>query len=209
MDNSYRISQVLESVFGVESPVFIPPSSFIPPQEIKGFSGVTIKLEEFAETKTSWMGTPIVMPLYFKGGPNIKMYNETGQITENRFGDFMLPAASLIDFSREKLFSETKVSGGYGTVKEVYGLDDWQITIRGVCLDEPGVRTAQQQKKSLLMWESVVDGIEVYGQVFDQMLVFRIFIKKATFREIEGRPSTIPFELECISDMPIELELGT
>ena len=47
---------------------------------------------------------------------------------------FPMPYATIVDFSRSMNCSKTKVLGVHGTVKEVYGLDDWKINIRGFCI---------------------------------------------------------------------------
>lgn len=207
-DLRYDISQLLDAAFGVKSPIYIttPIRIGAPPPPPK-FTGIEMKLEEFVETRTSWMGTPIVMPLAFLGGKNIKSFDDKGEIIAASYDRFDLPGATLIDFAREKKIIETQLSTGYGTVKELYAFGDWDIRIRGLCLNEPGVRSAQAQKKALLEFERVAESIRVAGQVFDDTLVFNIVIKRLVLREVEGQPNTIPYELECVSDEPIELTL--
>lgn len=205
MDGRYEISQLLEAAFGIKAGFYITqPIIAQRPPVLQPYSA-TMKLEQVAQTRQSWLGTPIMFPMQFIGGANLRMFDEQGKVVRERFDDWDLPAATLVDFGREKVTIETQVSGGYGTVKEMYSFGDWDIRIRGLCLDEPGVRTAQQQKKALLMWERVCESVEVAGQLFDDVLVFKMMIKKLTFRQLEGKPWVIAYEMECLSDNDTDL----
>ena len=53
--------------------------------------------------------------------------------------------------------SKTKVLGIHGTIKEVYGLDDWKINIRGFCIADKsreGYKTVAEQVNALQIPQS-------------------------------------------------------
>ena len=208
MDARYTISQLVELAFGIKSPVFIPyPIEISTPALQSGFSGMELKVEDYGETETSWLGTPIVHPFKVLGG-RYKVYNQDAAVELQDFEDFSFPPVTLIDFEREKLWERTVVAGGKSSVKEVYGFDDWVCRVRGLCLNE-GVngKTAQQYKEGLLQLENIVDTLKVSSALFAEKRIDSIFISKIRLRQLEGKPNVIPFEFDVFSDDPLELVL--
>ena len=95
--------------------------------------------------------------------------------------------------------SKTHISGRNGTIKEIYGLDDWQIRIRGLCLDTPQESSRDQQKR-LLEYENISESIGVIGKLFNDKKIDRISIEEMDFKQLEGSPNIIPFEISALSD---------
>lgn len=157
------------------------------------------------ETRKSWMGTPIMFPITLKGGNQIKIFDEKGDLKTESYGDFKMPAVTLVDFSRSKILSKTYVRGASGSVKEMFGFEDWKIRMRGLCLNEPGIRTAKQQMEGLTWFEKVAEPVEVTGYQFLEMQISTIVINSITFRQIEGKPWVIPFEIDAESNTDILL----
>ncbi len=201
---TYSVSQLIAASFGISSPVFIPQRVDNGIGVQPTFSGHTINLNEFADTKQSWLGTPIVMPVKLLGG-ELKTLNGDGEIELVNLPEFDMPAATISLFEHEKIIGKEHLNSGKSTVKEVYGFDDWQIRMRGVCLNEPNIRTAQEQKDILLRYEQVVESVAVEGQLFDEKLIFNMMIERAVFNQLQGKPNMLPFELICSSDDPEEL----
>lgn len=235
--NSY-LAEIFDKAFGVKSPVFIPytydlgdlffkdkepyklPTETantdkepykLPTQTantIAGYTGVTVK-SETKEEKYTWLGTPIVYPFTLKGGI-LKNYAPNGELQDFKLADFMLPAATLVDFSRAKIIAKTPVLGANGSVKELYSFDDWKIRVRGVCLDDSTravAKTAVEQKQELLKWEQVCGSIEVIGALFFEKNIKALTINSVNFQQLEAKPNIIPFEFECESDERLELIL--
>lgn len=226
IDGRSYLSQLFGMAFGVSSPVFVPytvnvdrlffkeTAGFEPklgqntPLDL-GFKDLRMKMEQEAEA-VSWMGTPIVYPFTFKGQPDYKVYRKDGQLENKAMADFMLPAATLVDFTRAKNIIKTPISGGNGSVKELYSFDDWRIRVRGICLDDNTRKTAptaKEQKEQLLIWERIAGSIEVTGALFIEKNIKAVTINSANFTQLQGQPGVIPFELECESDERIELIL--
>ena len=218
------LAKMFDLAFGVKSPVFVPYTVNLDKliyKDSKGFElpgaaaqeampGLDVKLKAETEAEaTSWMGTPIVYPFTLQGGV-YKKYSPSGELEDFRLEDFMMPAATLVDFSRAKNIIRTPVLGSNGTVKEMYSFDDWKIRVRGICLDDNTRRiakTAVEQKKELLKWEQVCGSINVMGTLFFEKSILAMTISNANFTQLEGKPGVIPFELECESDERLELIL--
>lgn len=198
------ISQLFNLAFG-----FIPVKYYVGstvPDKVDGalYQSVPTKPVEDVK-KMSWMGTPVMFPMKFKGG-SYQYYTPWGALQQKRLNDFELPYASVADFRRAKNITKTNVLGSNGTVKEIYGFDDWQIRIRGLCLDTPEM-SAYDQHKELLKWEDIADSIEVIGALFKDKSIYRITVEDFDFKQPQGKQNVIPFEITASSDEPLELVL--
>jgi len=222
-DVTFGVAKLFELAFGVKSPVFIPyplqikrvdngagytiPDAASSPADVS-FSNMQLKADDEIE-RWSWMGTPIVFPWTLKGG-TYKVFDTKADIVQTSMADFEMPAATLVNFSREKIITRTKVRGSKGTVKEMYGFDDWEIQVRGLCLTDKNRRsakTAQEQKLQLLKWENLCSAISVVGDLFFEKDIMAISIGKINFTQLEGKPDVIPFEFTAYSDDRLELIL--
>lgn len=201
MNYSPDISQLFNAAFG-----FVPITYKVNQNQPTGakLSYGSLEVEEDVEAKKmSWMGTPIMFPVLFKGG-TYRFYNAKSEIVEKTLKDFDLPPTTVVDFRRAKNITKTNVLGNNGTVKEIYGFDDWQIRIRGLCLDTPTIKAYDIQSE-LLKWEQVVDSIEVEGDLFLDKEIYRLTIEDIDFRQPQGKHNVIPFEITASSDEPIEI----
>jgi hypothetical protein len=201
MDNRYNISQLFKLAFGTNLPVYLTVPIGKEPAHTAEYGSIrTVEREE--AMRLSKLGTPIVFPVKFTAG-SYKFYDYQSKIVEKQLADFWLPPATMVDFSRVKNISRTDVIGGNGTVKEIYGFDDWQIRIRTVCHnDELSVR---EYEKRFIEWSEVIQSISVEGDLFGWKNIHNLVIESIDIRSLEGTPNIIPIELNCISDEPFEL----
>ncbi|MDR3704285.1 MAG: DUF6046 domain-containing protein [Paludibacteraceae bacterium] len=156
----------------------------------------------------SALGTPVVNALQFKGGKYL-LYNLKGELTTKSIKDFLLPATSVIDFTRKKTITKTPTLGGQGTVKEIYAIEEWDITISGTCLSD-SCRTehqsAYEQQLALEEFNRVAGNISVAGgKLFLDKDIHAITIENVTFKAKKGSPDEIDFTITATSDNPIEL----
>lgn len=201
MDNRYNISQLFKLAFGTNLPVYLTVPIGKEPAHTAEYGSIrTVGREE--AMRLSKLGTPIVFPMKFTAG-SYKFYDYQSKIVEKQLSDFWLPPATMVDFSRVKNISRTDVIGGNGTVKEIYGFDDWQIRIRAVCHNDE--LSAREYEKRLIEWSEVIQSISVEGDLFGWKNIHNLVIESIDIRSLEGTPNIIPIELNCISDEPFEL----
>ena len=201
MDNRYNISQLFKLAFGTNLPVYLTVPIGKEPTHTAEYGSIrTVGREE--AMRLSKLGTPIVFPMKFTAG-NYKFYDYQSKIVEKQLSDFWLPPATMVDFSRVKNISRTDVIGGNGTVKEIYGFDDWQIRIRTVCHNDE--LSSREYEKRLIEWSEVIQSISVEGDLFGWKNIHNLVIESIDIRSLEGTPNIIPIELNCISDEPFEL----
>lgn len=207
------IGTLFELAFGTSMPMFIPyPLQVNRPAEVKfqssqpaevsnavKFSDVTLK-PELTGTRMSQYGHPVWSPIAFLGN-QYKKFDVRGNLVSVDMKDFSLPATTLVDISRSKIMNETVQNAGEGAVVEMYGFENWSISIRGLCLADaahPTHKTADEQKKALLEWENLASGIYVAGDVFTEREISYIAIKSMRTPQLEGRPNVVPFEIQAI-----------
>lgn len=173
---------------------------------IAPYMGIQL-IEEQEALQLSYLGTPVMFPIQFIGeGERYQVYDTNGKLRNRTFKNFPIPVATLVDFSRAKIISRTNVVGGNGTVKEIYGFDDWQIRMRGVCLADKN-SSPSFQKEQLLRWQEIAGSVKVDGVLFSEKSIYRVAITDINFTQIQAKPEVIPFEITAISDEPIELIL--
>lgn len=200
---NFEIANLISRAFGLNTPTYVLPTE-APKHGALNYGNIPTQPLEAAK-KLSWLGTPIIYPMVFKGG-EYNQYAPTGKLTTTNLNSFDIPPATLVDFRRAKNISKTHLGGNNGTVKEVYGFDDWQIRIRGLCLDTPDM-SAYEQHQELLKWEQLADSIEIQGELFLDKNIYMLVIEDMVFNQLEGAPNIIPFEITAVSDEPIELIL--
>lgn len=201
----YNLADLFKAAFGIRQPIFmIPDQGQVSPE--LNYSGIQVLPDYYTEeSDTSWLGTPILFPATFMGGPYLK-YRGDGTLETVDMPDFKLPPATLFSFRRAKNIVRTEVLGGNGTVKELYGFDDWIIDVRGIAFDEP-TQSAHQQIESLLLWEQLADSVAITGRLFTQRRISRIVMNDWTDNITQGAPGSVAFQFQMVSDQPIELEL--
>lgn len=221
----YNIAQLFEIVFGIGNvsaynvgalnslPQDVRHTYGIEKEASKGvvldYSGVELVSQPHEAARMSYLGTPIILPITLKG-KKYQVFNGVGDIELKEFEDFELPTASLVTMRHAKVMTKTKAAASKGTVKEVFGFDDWKIDIRGFCLKDPfhtTAKTAYEQKMKLFEYDQAVDSIEILSEVFNDLDVFNIAIEETTFTQLKGKPGVIPFHMRCVSDEPLDLIL--
>ncbi|MEO6176940.1 MAG: DUF6046 domain-containing protein [Flavobacterium circumlabens] len=209
---SYTIPNLFLDAFGLKvNQVYRPELSTGNPDKPKGlFSGMEIAENINESFDTSSRGTAILFPIDFSEG-NYKKYNDKGELINVNMGDFRLPIASVVSFRRDKIMSQTKINGGRGSVKEVYGFDDWQVTINGFLIPDnsqkQGFTTPLKQEKELVKWDNLASSIEVFGELFTLRRITNLAIKGITFEPMRGKPNIRTFTINALSDESIELNI--
>lgn len=208
---NYNISQLFDVAFGIKSiGVYDVGQVNTKPNDVNfNYSGLEMVTDPHEAARMSYLGTPIILPMTFKGR-RYQVFNELGDIELKQYEDFELPATTLVSMRRAKIMTETKARASKGSVIEMYGFEAWRIDIRGFCLADPShktAKTAYDQKLILKKFDDIVDSVEVLSEVFNDLDVSNIAIKETTFNQLKGKPGIIPFYMQCRSDEPLDLVL--
>lgn len=203
---NYNIAKLFEIAFGIKSigSYKVDKIGEKPNAVDFNYSGVEVTDSLEYASRLSHLGTPMMVPIKFKG-KGYQIYNDFGEIVIDKYEDFELPAATLVNFRRSKIISKTKASAASGRVKEIFAFDDWRIDIRGFCLADAAHKTAKSarsQKIKLSEFDKIVDSIKVVSELFDDFGITHLVIEEMQFNQLKGKPGIIPFYLKCSSDEP-------
>lgn len=204
-DSRYNLSQLFSAAFGINSPIFITEPLSKKEKNAFDYKGIETIKDYYQSDATSWMGTPIIGLLKFKAG-TYKKYDSNGILEDRQMSDFTLPPATMFSFRRAKNITKTNLLGSNGTVKEIFGFDDWIIDAKGLAIDTPEM-SAADQIKILGEWESLASSIEISGSLFTTKNIHAIVIDDYKQESVQGSPGIIPFSMTLISDDAIELIL--
>lgn len=204
-DSRYNLSQLFSAAFGINSPIFITEPLYRKEKNAFDYKGIETIKDYYQSDATSWMGTPIIGLLKFKAG-TYKKYDSNGILEDRQMSDFILPPATMFSFRRAKNITKTNLLGSNGTVKEIFGFDDWIIDAKGLAIDTPEM-SATDQIKILGEWESLASSIEISGSLFTTKNIHAIVIDDYKQESVQGSPGIIPFSMTLISDDAIELIL--
>lgn len=164
---------------------------------------VTSKAEG-AYDRLSQFGTPILGT--FWAVPDDLPYLAYGindKLAEVQVSRFEFPVATIVEFSRPKNIVKEKTIGGKGSVKEIMGLDDWEISIRGIIVDDESresQKTAKQQQYALDRLSEVAGAIKIEGKIFAERYISHIVIETPRFSPVQGKPGLIQYEIQASSD---------
>lgn len=198
-DIRYNISELFQLAFGLNNPVYItqPLSKEISPSI--NFDNIEVLPDYYNPDAISWMGTPIMFQATFEGD-SYQKYNKDGTMGQKSMESFNLPPSTMFTFRRAKNIIRTNVLGSNGTVKEIFGFDDWVIDVRGLCLDDPNIGSARDQLKVLLEWESLASSIGVLGSEFKIRGIDSVCISEWSDYVPQGKPSVVAFQFQLYSD---------
>ena len=212
------VVSLLGDAFGFNSPIYLPygfQRDFVargyklPEGEVQGELGsyqVTLVDDQEAD-RMSMFGTPVLGSFTIEGG-TYKVYDKrTGRLVDREYSDFEFPVATIVDFERSKDIVKTPTIGGSGSVKEIFGFNDWAINIRGVCLDDgsrSAQKTAKEQQNSLILLNEIAGSLGLArGKIFFEKQINRIVFERLSISAVQGKPGIIQFEIEASSDEDI------
>jgi len=214
------LASMMSDIFGICIPVYIPygkgEPAILPNYEPVGsadsflpnYENIIFTESQQSEIKSKF-GLPVFGTVTFKGGTYNQYDRYSGRIKQAMCAEYTLPYSCLIEFSRENAVITTNLLGNQGTVKELFGLGDWNISIKGIAvngLDRVG-NDAHTQIENLVAWHEINDAIGVGGSLFSSKGIDRIVIKSLNIQPIEAKYNVIPFTIEALSDEPLELQL--
>ena len=204
-DPKFYIGKSFQLAFGINLPIFITEPLWRDAPYQPDYTGLTF-IEDYDKAEaTSWMGTPIIGLLKFKGG-TYQQYNSSGVVEDVDVIEYTLPPATLFSFRRAKNITETNLLGSNGTVKEIFGFDDWVIDVKGLAVNTPE-NSARYQLDTLRDWEELACSINISGKLFTQKKIHAVTMFDYKEESIQGSPDIIPFSMTLKSDEVIELIL--
>jgi len=157
-----------------------------------------------AASVQSVLGTPIYEQITL----NVPAVVSNGVTTSKGFS-YTFPDWPLFDISPAWLIVKENVQGGTvnGTVKEFIQQDDFSITIRGFLINYASQDYPDQLVTNLWKVINSKQSLGITSKVFNLLDIHNIVITDAKFPGVEGYMNMQPFELNCLSDEPVILQI--
>lgn len=146
-------------------------------------------------------GLPVFDALVFPRGAYIDP--KTNQ--KISYSDVILDTC-LIEVNSSKVIVTTQVQGRNGTVKEYISDGDDEITISGALISPHSNVPPRDEIRALEALVSIPYAINVASNFLDFMNINSVVITSIKFNQIEGTRNAIGFTMNCLSDIPYEIQ---
>ncbi len=124
---------------------------------------------------------------------------------------FQLPNEPLVSLSLRKTIVETPTIGKErrGTVKEYICTEDYNITIKGICVNEDNSgRYPSEQVQLINDLFAVNDSLDIVDNKFFTLFdIGRMVLKSVSFKDMQGKESWQYYEIKAVSDQDFYAEL--
>jgi hypothetical protein len=138
----------------------------------------------------------------------VKFFGLDANVFEN--GELFLPY-SVISISLKKTIIKTAMAERRGTVKELYNIEDYQITLKGFVIDEDKRLWPEKEityLKNISEEQIAVSMDNALTNIFLKDSQQRVVIEDLVIPEVEGgRKHIRPFSMKIESDSVFTLEL--
>lgn len=161
--------------------------------------------KDMDEGKDALLGNPIFMPLVFEETTYNTLVNGEKK-TESIKIDRMFFPVVMIEASRSKVIEVTTIEGRNGTIKEFSNLGDYEISIKGTLVGNEG-NYPTQQVQHLIKFENCPVAIPTANDFLKYIGVNGVVIKRISWRNNQGYENMQAFELECMSDADVKLNI--
>lgn len=191
-----KILDLLRVSFGYKRLLYwpVPNTTKHHKAEYNGLKALDFKFE----TKSSLLNTPIIMPLKVQISPK-------GEEVQY----FTFPNEPIIEIRSTKDIVRTKIDGQDGYFKELYSMGDYQITIRGIAVDE-SYQTEDYPEdivRKLRTVHELRSHLEVVNPLFTLFNIKYISITDFELIPQPGAQSMVPYQFIADSDKEYQLTL--
>lgn len=126
--------------------------------------------------------------------------------------EFTLPNEPLVNLGLSKTILETPTVGKFrkGTVKEYINTEDYQLTIRGVCVnrDAPDEYPSEQVRVLNEMF-AINEALDVVSNPFLELFdIGNLVLKNIDFEEMAGQQALQKYTIRAVSDQEFFAELA-
>jgi hypothetical protein len=223
--NTFNISALYQQVFGVTGVTFNIPqlveNTFVEELEIAEYAaGIALNDAQYQAGLTrqqlyqgiqsipqptaaniqSVLGTPIYEQITLTIPATV-----TNGVQTSPQQTYTFPDWPLFDITGAKTIEKTKMQNFDGSVKEYISDDDFQITIRGFLINYDSQAYPEDLFNAFAKLLKAKVTLGITSQVFNLLNIHNIVITDYRLPGVEGYPNIQPFELDCLSDAPVEL----
>lgn len=165
----------------------------------------------WAENKTAFALPSLNNIRQSLNGQAGKGYFMTLTLKDSNGTAYTLPNEPLVALSLKKTIKETATVGTHrrGTVKEYINTEDYNITLRGLCVEaeNPDNYPAEQVQELVKLFE-VNESLEVVDNLFFvQFGIDKLVLKNISFSDMVGKEGVQKYMIKAVSDQPFYAEI--
>lgn len=120
-------------------------------------------------------------------------------------GTHLLMDMVLIEVNQAKNIVTTAIQGRKGTVKEYINDGDFNVRIRGALVSQKAHTYPKEDVSRLIALMKTPESLAVVSPYLQQFEIYNIVVTDFNFPQQEGYQNMQLFEINAISDTPIEL----
>jgi hypothetical protein len=178
-------------------PVFYEPVGHYPQRQEDDYISRTPlakadRLDESLPALYSWLGTPVFADVV---------------LMDQDSGTTLSLETVLIEVRNKKNIVKTAVQGLTGTFKEFINTGDYDITIRGGLFNINPFKYPKEAMDNMVKLCNATDALYVQSDFLNLFDIFNLVIEDYRFIQRAGNQSNQLFELKCVSDLPVQLQL--
>lgn len=187
--NNFNIIDLYSKVFGIVGNVYAPANVIKEFNNNNGnYDNMTVPIK--SNQSLSVWGAPFFQRTKING--------------------FYLPNEPIISITGGKNIIKTQIDGNNGTFKENMSLDDYRITIRGLCiqedLDDSDAYPDDQVRLIRQLFEEK-ESVDCVNDILTLLGITTIAIENLQLDGLSGSPGVQPYVISALSDKNFDLEL--
>lgn len=124
-----------------------------------------------------------------------------------KIGDLWMPVEPIISLTSGKQIVKTQMTGLKGTIKEEISTDDWNISIRGIIINQIDDNYPFADVAKLRQICESLGSYKVVNKLLAAFDIHEIVIENYSFDGEEGAQSYQSYTINALSDRPVELIL--
>jgi hypothetical protein len=155
---------------------------------------------------TSYLGTPVYSNLIFL--PDDVAVGNPTTVDPNNGKQQLRIDTVLFTIDMQKNIKKTTVQGRDGTVKEYISDGDYMINIKGAIVSPYPLVFPKDDVNLLIKYCKLKTQVPVVSAFLDLFEISDVVIDTYSFAEKLGSRNELGFELNCLSDRPIDFQLN-
>jgi len=165
--------------------------------------GNAVVNESDEQLRRSQLGTPIYTEVVIKKTSDTTV--TSGQFSGNGFLRF---DSCIVTINQQRNIIKTPIQGRNGTVKEYISDGDYSISLKGSIFGDRPDKAPNQIMNDIYNLFVEPNELWIESNFIQYFGVQYVVIENYTITQVEGSRSRIDIDIQMISDLPIELELG-
>lgn len=144
----------------------------------------------------------------FQRAGKLAPYNQIVVFNKGLLGQYVLPNEPTVEVFGTKHIIETPLNRGKRTqnVLEEINLNNYKVRIRGVIYNEKAEEFPTDDINSIHQLWMTQGSLEIDADLLKILGISKVAIVQIAWPSLPGYPGAQPYELDCLSDEPFDLQ---